>query len=182
MRTPTAIVRLSSSWCAAPTCLICNYRPGVAEKLGIGYPEVSALNGTIVYCSISGFGGAEDVGGLKAYESVVMAKVGKMVGLDVLSGAGERNLGDRPIYSAAAVASYAAGQLAFQGTLAALLNRERVGRSQLVETSLLQGIMAGTMRLPLRRERSEATKPRSTGNALGATPGDRAHIPDGGMQ
>ncbi len=131
--------------------IITNYRPGVPERLGIGWHQVAALNPRSVYCSISGFGALEGFSRVKAYEALVSAKAGKMVGLDTLSGAGRREVGDRPLYSAAPVASYAAGQLGFQGAVAALLDRDVTGRGQLVETSLLQGLMAATMRLPFRR-------------------------------
>jgi crotonobetainyl-CoA:carnitine CoA-transferase CaiB-like acyl-CoA transferase len=136
------------------TCdvLLVGARPGVAERLGLGWDEVSAYHPTAVHCTITGFGPLTNFANVKAYEGVVAAKLGKMVGLDALSGAASGDAGDRPLYSAAPVAAYAASQLAFQGIVSALVDRTRTGRGCRVETSLVQGMLAGTMRQDFRRE------------------------------
>ena len=55
-----------------------NYRPGVAERLGLGIEAVKAANPTIVYCSISAYGGEGPVGHRPAYDHVVQAMSGIM--------------------------------------------------------------------------------------------------------
>src|SRR5712691_4992947 len=54
------------------------FRPGVAERLGIGYADLGALNPRLVYCAISAFGAQGPLAGYKAYEHTVLARAGKM--------------------------------------------------------------------------------------------------------
>lgn len=136
---------------AGSDVVITNYRPGVADRLGIGADAVRARNAAAVYCTISGFGPLAAYRDRKAYDGIVLAKAGRMMGLDALSGASPSFAGDRPIYSAAPVASYAAAHLAFQGAVAALLERERTGAGRHVETSLISGLITATMRQDFRR-------------------------------
>src|SRR5207253_758845 len=64
------------------------WRPGVAERLGLGWDDLSAANPRLVHASVTGFGRDNPWSHLKGYEPVVMAKIG---GLDAFSG-----LTDRP--------------------------------------------------------------------------------------
>src|SRR5207249_9346488 len=72
---------------AAADVLIEAYRPGVAERLGIGYDDLKALNPALAYCSITGFGRDDVRSTRRVYEHAVAARAGRMVGLDLLSGA-----------------------------------------------------------------------------------------------
>lgn len=139
--------------------LIQALRPGAAERLGFGPEAVRSRCPQIVYCSISGFGPLSHLDGIPGYEGVVLAKAGKMVGLDRLSGAAAENRTDRPLFSAAPIASFAAGQLAFQGIMSALLARDRSGSGDHVRTSLLQGLTAAVMRLQFKRTQDGETAP-----------------------
>jgi crotonobetainyl-CoA:carnitine CoA-transferase CaiB-like acyl-CoA transferase len=123
-----------------------SFRPGVAERLGLGYEELAARNPGLVYCSISGYGRTEELSGRKGYEGAVAAKLGRMIGLDRISGAVPGQDREYPIYTAAPVASYGASQLAVQGIVSALLARGTIGRGQKVETSLLQASACFLMR------------------------------------
>jgi crotonobetainyl-CoA:carnitine CoA-transferase CaiB-like acyl-CoA transferase len=123
-----------------------SFRPGVVDKLGIGYAAISGHNPRTVYCSISGFGKAETLVRVKGYEGVVSAKAGQLAGLGDIQGAAYGQRPGRPIYKAIPVDSFAASQLALQGIAAALLARERSATGQLVKTSLLQGAMSLVMR------------------------------------
>ncbi len=114
--------------------VINNFRPGVADRLGIGYETLSEQNPSLVYCSITGFGENGPIAGYKAYEGVVHAKAGRMMEYE-----GQLERGG-PIYACVPVASMGASQLALQGILAALFVRERTGKGQLVQTSLLQAL------------------------------------------
>ena len=55
-----------------------NYRPGVAERLGLGEAMVRSANPAVIYCSISAYGGEGPVGHRPAYDHVVQAMSGIM--------------------------------------------------------------------------------------------------------
>ena len=131
--------------------LVESFRPGVAERLGVGYAAVAAGNPRVVYCSITGFGRDDPRSQRATYEAIVAATTGRMVGLDALSGAIPNQDRAAPLYTAAPVASYGASQLALHGILAALLVRQRTGRGQRVDTSLVAGEAAFLMRQSLSR-------------------------------
>ena len=122
-----------------------SFRPGVADRLGIGWEALSARNDRLVYCSISGFGPARAYDRLPGYEHLVSALSGRMVGIDHVSGAVSSQERAAPIFTATPVASYGAAQLALHGILAAILARESTGRGDHVSTSLLQGASAFLM-------------------------------------
>ncbi len=128
-----------------------SFRPGVAERLGIGYDAVAAGNPRVVYCSITGFGRDDPRSRRRTYEVDVAATAGRMVGLDLLSGAIPNQDRDAPLYTAAPIASYGAAQLALHGILAALLVRQRTGQGQRVDTSLIAGEAAFLMRQDMGR-------------------------------
>jgi len=110
------------------------FRPGVADRLGLGYEALSAVNPRLVYASISGFGTRGPFADLQGYEGVVCAKLGVYATVT--------GLAQRPghAFTSAAYASYPASQLALQGIMAALYEREDTGAGQHVETSLAQGL------------------------------------------
>ncbi len=148
-----------------------SFRPGVADRLGLGWSTLHNRNRRLVYCSISGFGPAGAYAELPGYEGIVAAVSGHMVGLDVLSGAVPGQYRDAPIYTAVPVASFAAAQLATQGVLAALLAREETGEGDHVTTSLVQGLAA----ILMRQEMARAGDPTAS-TAKRATPAMNAGI------
>jgi crotonobetainyl-CoA:carnitine CoA-transferase CaiB-like acyl-CoA transferase len=105
----------------------------------------------LITCSISGFGPDADLVDDRPYEGVIAARTGRMTGLDALSGAPAGRTATGPLFTAAPVASYGASQLAVQGIIAALLQRQRTGCGQHVATSLLEGAVAFVMRQELSR-------------------------------
>lgn len=109
------------------------FRPGVADRLGIGYDALSAGNPGLVYASITGFGRHGPYADLPGYEGIVHAKLGVHWSLEGLAPR------PGPAYASASFASYPASQLALQGIFAALYERETSGAGQWVETSLAQG-------------------------------------------
>ncbi len=111
-----------------------SFRPGVADRLGIGYEELLTNNPGLVYCSITGFGESGAYAQYKAYEGVVQAKAGRM------SWFGGQLDRPGPAFAAVPVASFGASQLALQGILAALYVREKTGHGQKVHTSLLHAV------------------------------------------
>ncbi|HSK36293.1 MAG TPA: CoA transferase, partial [Actinomycetota bacterium] len=110
-----------------------NFRAGSLERLGLGYEQVAADNPGLVWCSISGFGrgaGAE----LPGYDFLVQA----MSGLMSITGPA----GGEPTKVGVALVDVLTGLYAFGGVLAALQERERTGRGQRVEVSLLGSALA----------------------------------------
>lgn len=108
-----------------------NFRPGVMERLGLGYDEVRDGHEDLVYCSISGFGSRGPLAGRAANDLSIQALSG------LLSMTGEP--GGGPVRTPAAVGDLTAGMFATIGVLAALLERGRSGRGQHVETSMYEG-------------------------------------------
>jgi crotonobetainyl-CoA:carnitine CoA-transferase CaiB-like acyl-CoA transferase len=110
--------------------LVQSWRPGVADRLGLGYAALAGDNSSLVHCSITGFGPRGPYSALRGYDGIVAAKAGLLAG------------GDRPRYSAILGASFAASQGALQGILGALYVRGTTGKGQAVETSLVQALTA----------------------------------------
>ena len=130
--------RRAQELAAASDVVVEGFRPGVAERLGIGYEDLAASNPGLVYCSISGFGAAPALAGVRAYEGIVAAMTGLWNGLDEIQGVGAGMRRDHPVFKVAAVYSYAASQLAVQAIISALFVREQGGGGQRVSTSLLR--------------------------------------------
>ncbi len=111
-----------------------SWRPGVAERLGLGYDELHGEQTGLVYCSISGFGPDERYLGLAGYEAIVHALAGSM--------ADQGGFREGPIFEGLPFASFGASYLALIGTLAAVYRRHGDGIGRHVETSLLDGALA----------------------------------------
>ena len=116
--------------------LVTSWTPGTAERLGIGYEALKAINPGLIACAISGFGPLKEYGHLKGYEGIVSAKSGRFHAFD---GQIEK---DGPIYAAVNCGSFGAAMYALQGIVGALLVRDRTGHGQAVHTSILQGLTA----------------------------------------
>lgn len=113
-----------------------NWRPGVADRLGLGYEDAARVNPKIVYCSSSGFGSKGPYRGKTAYDALAQA----MGGVMHLTG----EIGGPPLAAGVGVADMLGAMFVFQGIMVALFYRERTGIGQHVETSLLFGQMALT--------------------------------------
>jgi crotonobetainyl-CoA:carnitine CoA-transferase CaiB-like acyl-CoA transferase len=110
-----------------------NYRIGTMEKLGLGYEQLSARNPGLVYCSIIGFGPTGPWAKRGGFDLMAQGFSG------IMSVTGEP--GGPPLKSGNSVADISAGVLASFGVMAALFHRERTGRGQVVETSLLDAAL-----------------------------------------
>lgn len=108
-----------------------NFLPGVMDRLGLGYSEVAAVNPGVVYCSITGFGGHNDLPG---YDLLVQA-VG---GLMSITGASP----EEPTKVGVALVDVVTGLHAAVGILSALRHRDRTGRGQRVEVNLLSSLLS----------------------------------------
>ena len=111
-----------------------SFRPGVAEKLGIGYEELKAIRPNLVYCSLTGFGRRGDYANYKGYEALIAAKSGRLM---VFAGMTGR---EGPGHAAVNAASHSSAMATIRGALSALSVRDATGKGQRVDTSLLQAI------------------------------------------
>lgn len=110
-----------------------NYRPGVADRIGIGYEALSARNPRLIYCSLSAFGSTGPLSANPGTDPVVQAMSG------VMAVTGER--GGGPVLVGVPIADFTGAMLVVQGVLLGLAARERTGRGQLVDISMLAGLM-----------------------------------------
>jgi len=110
-----------------------NMRPGVVERLGVDYETLRAINPRLVYSTVTAFGSDGPYKDRPGFDPLLQA----MGGLMTLQG-----FGAAPQYLRIAPTDYYCAALACQAILAALFVRERTGRGQRVQTSLLQAVLA----------------------------------------
>jgi len=109
--------------------LVENFRPGVTARLGIDYESMSQASPALIYCSISGFGQSGPMARRPAYDYVIQALSG------VMSITGEPD--GSPLRCGAAVVDYPTGLWGAIAILAALMARQRTGRGQHIDLSML---------------------------------------------
>jgi crotonobetainyl-CoA:carnitine CoA-transferase CaiB-like acyl-CoA transferase len=114
-----------------------NYRPGVAERLGVDYASIAALKPDIVYASISGYGETGPYAQRPGQDLVLQAMSGALYS----SGRVEDPPQAGPYFVADAITAYSA----FEGVLAGLLHRERTGEGQLIQVNMLDALIAMQM-------------------------------------
>jgi crotonobetainyl-CoA:carnitine CoA-transferase CaiB-like acyl-CoA transferase len=113
--------------------VIQSWRPGVAERLGLGFDDLHRRHPHLVVTSITGFGLGGPAAELPGHEALVHALVGTMVE--------QVGMREPPIYEGLPFASIGAAYLACIGTLAALFRRHSDGIGRQVETSLVDGVL-----------------------------------------
>ncbi|HEX7753009.1 MAG TPA: CaiB/BaiF CoA-transferase family protein [Novosphingobium sp.] len=113
--------------------LVENYRPGVMDRLGLGYETLAAINPRLIYCAISGFGMTGPLRDRPSFDIVAQALSG------VLSVNGEP--GRMPIKLGLPMGDLVGGINGPIGILAALYERERTGRGRLIDVSLMDGLI-----------------------------------------
>jgi crotonobetainyl-CoA:carnitine CoA-transferase CaiB-like acyl-CoA transferase len=114
--------------------LVEGYRPGVADRLGVGYAAVSALNPAIVYCSLSAFGQAGRYRDRPAHDLVTQALAGTLA-----PGEGQRPA--MPIMLAADALSAMTG---LSAVLMALVGRAASGKGDYLDISMFDSVVAWT--------------------------------------
>jgi crotonobetainyl-CoA:carnitine CoA-transferase CaiB-like acyl-CoA transferase len=114
--------------------LVENFRPGTMTRLGLGYEQLAERFPRLVYCSISGFGQTGPRRTEAGYDAVVQAEGGLMS----ITGAPD----GEPFRLGVAIADIVSGMFAAQGIAFALLARERTGKGQLVDVSMLDATAA----------------------------------------
>ncbi|MBI5600563.1 MAG: CoA transferase, partial [Gemmatimonadetes bacterium] len=110
-----------------------NFRPGVMDRLGIGYKTLSGINPRLVYCAISGFGQTGPDALFPAYDQIIQGLSGEMA----VNGDERLN----PLRTGFPVCDTVGGLNAAFAVMAALYHRERTGEGQFIDVALLDSIM-----------------------------------------
>jgi CoA:oxalate CoA-transferase len=111
-----------------------NFRPGVMDRLGLGYKVLSALNPTLIYAAITGFGNTGPYRDRPAFDFIAQAMSGFM-----------RLNGDRTmpyLRVGIPISDTVAGLYAAFGILVALQERHRTGRGQEIQTAMVDGLIS----------------------------------------
>ncbi|MBS4534435.1 CoA transferase [Clostridium sp. D2Q-14] len=111
-----------------------NYRPGTMEKLGLGYDKLKEVNPKIIYAAASGFGHTGPYSKRPAYDGVVQAMGG------IMSITGQK--GGKPTRVGPSIGDITAGLFTAIGILGALNYKNKTGKGQKVDVSMLDGQVA----------------------------------------
>jgi crotonobetainyl-CoA:carnitine CoA-transferase CaiB-like acyl-CoA transferase len=133
-----ADAEIAARLAAGADVVIENFRPGVMDRLGLGWPQLAAVAPQLIYCAMPGFGRDDPRASVPGWEGIVAAatancsiRVGQEPdGWDT----------SRPTYSAVPLASNFAAFLAATAIVAALTFRHRTGRGQLIEVPLFHAM------------------------------------------
>jgi formyl-CoA transferase/CoA:oxalate CoA-transferase len=118
---------------ATADILVENYRPGVMDRLGVGYAVLAEINPRLIYCAISGFGLSGPMRDKPSFDIVTQALSG------ALSINGER--GHMPVKLGIPLGDMVGGVFGPMAVLAALHERTRTGKGRLVDISLYDGLI-----------------------------------------
>jgi crotonobetainyl-CoA:carnitine CoA-transferase CaiB-like acyl-CoA transferase len=113
--------------------LVENFKPGVADEMGLGYEELRRHNGRLVYASISGFGSAGPYGVWPGVDQIAQG----MSGLMSVTGTADSG----PLRVGVPIGDLTAGMWSALGILAAIHQRSATGHGQRVDTSLLGALI-----------------------------------------
>jgi formyl-CoA transferase/CoA:oxalate CoA-transferase len=113
--------------------LVENYRPGVMDRLGLGYAALAAQNPRLIYCAISGFGLSGPLSDKPSFDIVTQALTG------ALSINGER--GHMPVKLGIPLGDMVGGVFGPMAILAALHERTQTGQGRLIDISLYDGLI-----------------------------------------
>ncbi|MGH2662490.1 MAG: CaiB/BaiF CoA transferase family protein [Actinomycetota bacterium] len=118
------------------------YRPGVADRLGVGYTDVRKVNESVVYCAITGYGQEGPYAGWAGHDLNYLG-VGGFLGTQ-----GIRDDGGPAIPGATVADSAGGGMLAAIAILAALVRRASTGEGRFLDVSTTEGVLS-LMTLPI---------------------------------
>jgi len=113
--------------------LVENFRPGVMDRLGLGYKSLAEINPKLIYCAISGFGQTGPDALKPAYDQIIQGLSGEMA----VNGDERLN----PLRTGFPVCDTVGGLNAAFAVMAALYHRERTGEGQFIDIALLDSIM-----------------------------------------
>ena len=109
-----------------------NFRPGVADRLGIGYAALRGLRPTLIYCALSGYGRTGPLSGMAGHDLNIAG----------LSGLLQRSRDEAPAMPSMLMGDYAGAVMVVVGILAALVDRERHGRGALLDVAMLDALVS----------------------------------------
>ncbi len=145
---------------ASADVVVENFRPGVLDRLGVGYEDARRLNPAIIYGAVSGFGRTGPYGRRPGYDLMAQAMSG------IMSVTGEAP-GRPPVKPGVPLTDITAGILLAMGISAALRHREATGEGQMVDTSLFEaGIVQTYWHSCLAFATGEAPQPLGSGHPL----------------
>ena len=115
------------------TILVENYRPGVLNKLGLGYDDLKRINKKLIYCSISGYGQSGPCSDKGAFDVTVQAVAG------VMSVTGEKD--SSPVKCGVPIGDFCTGLYASYTIMAMLRNVEKNGKGTHIDCSMLGSLL-----------------------------------------
>ncbi|MSP92063.1 MAG: CoA transferase [Myxococcales bacterium] len=133
LKTPQG-VELVRALAAKADVVVENFRPGTAERLGLGATALRAVDPRLIYCSLSGFGQTGPWRDKPGYDLAVQG----LSGLQALTGAAD----GPPTKVGTSIADLVTGLHAVQGILLALHRRERTGLGDTVDVAMLDSVVA----------------------------------------
>lgn len=148
-----------------------NYRPGVMDRLGLGYEELKKINPRIIYGSVSGFGDTGPYRLRPGYDILAQA----MGGLMAITGAA----GGPPTRVGSAMGDILGGLHLVIGLFGALHARQLTGRGQRVDISLMDCVIAATENTAIKYLESGQIPPRMGNRYAAVSPYDAFRVKDG---
>ncbi|WP_052809754.1 CaiB/BaiF CoA transferase family protein [Streptomonospora alba] len=145
--------------CAGADVVVQNFRPGVVDRLGLGYGDVSARNPAVVYCSISGFGPEHEPAERPGFDLIVQAESGFM------AATGEP--GGPPAKAGVAITDVLTGLNAAVSVLGALVRARAAGRGEHISVSLVNSALSGLANVT-QQALVTGTEPERVGNTHGS--------------
>jgi crotonobetainyl-CoA:carnitine CoA-transferase CaiB-like acyl-CoA transferase len=146
--------------------LVENFRPGVMDRLGLGYEALRAINPRLIYCSISGYGQSGPAAERAAYAMIVHAESG--FDRSLMRYAGDR---DRPAAGAIFVADVLGGIFGYSAIQTAMVQRARTGTGQRIDVALMD-CMLNLLVYELQEAQFPVRAPRSAYGPVRALDGD----------
>ena len=147
----------------AADVIVESFRPGVMDKLGVGYATIAAVNPKIAYCSISGYGQDGPYKDLAGHDINYLGYAG------VLDQIGSE--GGNPVIPNFQIADLLGGALtAAMGILAAVLEAQRTGQGRYIDVSMTDSVLAHTYFTMLRLNDAGHSAPRGTDLLSGGLP------------
>jgi crotonobetainyl-CoA:carnitine CoA-transferase CaiB-like acyl-CoA transferase len=146
--------------------LVENFRPGVMDRLGLGYEALRAINPRLIYCSISGYGQDGPAAERAAYAMIVHAESG--FDRSLMRYAGDR---DRPAAGAIFVADVLGGIFGYSAVQTALVQRARTGLGQRIDVALMD-CMLNLLVYELQEAQFPIRSPRAAYGPVRAMDGD----------
>jgi crotonobetainyl-CoA:carnitine CoA-transferase CaiB-like acyl-CoA transferase len=125
-------IKLVHRLVAETDILVENFRPGVMDRLGLGYDALREINPRLIYCSISGYGQTGPAAERAAYAMIVHAESG--FDRSLMRYSGDR---DRPAAGAIFVADVLGGIFGYSAIQTALVQRARTGQGQRIDVALM---------------------------------------------